>query len=84
MKQDIRQLTQKLSGERNRHTEGAGDLVTDYNGRIADLNVAYDDVITSSREHLQMNSTIMRKEKEIKELEARISFLSSGSSEDEY
>ncbi len=31
-----------------------------------------------------MNHTIMRKEKEIKELEARIAFLSSSSSEDEY
>jgi hypothetical protein len=58
--------------------------VTDYNQMLADLNIAYDDIITSTREHLQMNTTIMRKEKEIKELEARISFLSSGSSEDEY
>lgn len=84
VKQDIRSLTSKLQGERNKHHEGAGDLVGDYNGKLTDLNVAYDDVITSTREHLQMNTTIMRKEKEIKELEARIAFLSSGSSEDEY
>ena len=51
---------------------------------VDDLNVAYDDIITSTKEHLQMNAAIMRKEKEIKELEARIALLSTPASEDEY
>ena len=56
----------------------------DYNDCITDLNIAYDDIITSTREHLQMNSAIMKKEKEIKELEAWLAFLNPVTSEDEY
>jgi len=51
---------------------------------VSDLNVAYDDIITSTKEHLQMNSAIMRKEKEVKEMEARIAFLSNASSDEEH
>ena len=49
-----------------------------------DLNVAYDDIITSTKEHLQMNAAIMRKEKEVKELEARVALLQQPVDSDEY
>lgn len=51
---------------------------------VEDLNVAYDDIITSTKEHLQMNAAIMRKEKEIKELEARVTMMGAPVNDDEY
>ena len=59
-------------------------MIEEYQNLVSDLNVAYDDIITSTKEHMQMNSTIMRKEKEIKELEARIAFTSGGNSDEEH
>jgi len=56
----------------------------EFNERVNELNIAYDDIITSTKEHLQMNTAIMRKEKEIKELEARIAFLSNSGGDGEY
>lgn len=56
----------------------------DYNDCITDLNVAYDDIITSTKEHLQMNTSIVWKEKELKELEARLAFLNPVSTDDEH
>lgn len=56
----------------------------DYNDCITDLNIAYDDIITSSKEHLQLNQAIMKKEKEIKDLEAKLAFQNPVSTDDEY
>jgi len=58
--------------------------VQDYNDSITDLNVAYDDIITSTKEHLQLNQAIIRKEKEMKELEAKLAFLNPVTTDDEY
>lgn len=81
---ELRNLQGKLASEKDRIPQGNHKLVGEYNDRLSDLNIAYDDIITSTKEHVQMNGSIMRKEKEMKELEARIAFLSSGSSEEEH
>lgn len=83
-KGEIRALQQKLAAEKARLPQSNHKLVQEYNDCITDLNVAYDDIITSTKEHLQLNTAIMRKEKEIKELEAKLAFLNPVSSDDEH
>ena len=80
----VRILQQKLQSEKNGPSGNGASNNGDVRKIVDDLNVAYDDIITSTKEHLQMNAAIMRKEKEIKELEARIALLSTPASEDEY
>ena len=81
---EIRNLEEKLDIERTKVPAGNSEMQSEYNQMVSDLNVAYDDIITSTKEHLQMNSAIMRKEKEVKEMEARIAFLSGQSSDEEH
>ena len=79
---EIRVLKSKLVSEA-RDPASSGQQ-SDYSERLADLNIAYDDILVSSSEHLGMNSSLMKKEREIKELEAQLLFLAKGGSDQEY
>ena len=49
---DIRSLQSKLSGESSRLPQGNEDMTHEFNERVNELNIAYDDIITSTKEHL--------------------------------
>ena len=81
-KADIKNLQSKLSAERrapaDQHKQG------EYSERLQDFNVAYEDILISSQEHFAMNASIIKKEKELKDLEARVLFMQQAGSDSEY
>ena len=84
-KEEIRALKDKLSA--------IGELDVDiksfhqednYGHLLQDLNIGYNDIIQSVKDHLTANASILRKEKEIKEMEARIALIDLEALEEEY
>lgn len=84
-KEEVRDLNQKLNaiGEVNidikslHHEENYSQL-------LQDLNIGYTDIVQSCKDHLTANAAILRKEKEIKEMEARITIIDLEALEEEY
>ena len=85
LKDEIRELNGKLSSLGEVHIDTSMyHHEENYSHLIKDLNIGYTDIIQSVKDHLTANSAILRKEKEIKEMEARIALIDLEALEEEY
>jgi chromosome segregation ATPase len=84
-REEVMDLNQKLNaiGEVNIDTK-AYSHEENYSQLLQDLNIGYTDVVQSVKDHLTANAAILRKEKEIKEMEARITIIDLEALEEEY
>lgn len=84
-KEEIRELNDRLRaiGEVQIHTKSF-HYEENYTHLLQDLNIGYTDIIQSVKDHLSANAAILRKEKEIKEMEARIALIDLEALEEEY
>ena len=84
-KEEIRQLNDKLRaiGEVNLETKSFHHE-EEYTTIMGDLNIGYSDIVQSVKDHISANTAILRKEKEIKEMEARIALIDLDALEEEY
>ena len=55
-----------------------------YSSMLKDLHIGYTDIVQSMRDHLNANAAILRKEQEIKEMEARIALIDLDALDEEY
>lgn len=84
-REEIRKLNDQLRliGEVNFQSK-TFQYEESYTHVLQDLNIGYADIIQSVRDHLAANAAILRKEKEIKEMEARIALIDLEALEEEY
>lgn len=84
-REEIRKLNDQLRliGEVNFQSK-TFQYEESYTHVLQDLNIGYADIIQSVRDHLSANAAILRKEKEIKEMEARIALIDLEALEEEY
>lgn len=90
--QNVEQLKDEIKGLNSR-LNSIGEIHIDtsnfkqeenYTHLIKDLNIGYNDIVQSVKDHLTANAAILRKEKEIKEMEARIALIDLDALEEEY
>uniref|UniRef100_A0A7S3NLS4 Uncharacterized protein n=1 Tax=Euplotes crassus TaxID=5936 RepID=A0A7S3NLS4_EUPCR len=90
--QNVEQLKDEIQGLNSRlNSIGEVHINTsdfkheeDYTHLVKDLNIGYNDIIQSVKDHLTANAAILRKEKEIKEMEARIALIDLDALDEEY
>ena len=85
LKGEIRELNNKLNSIGEVHIDTKSFKEEDnYSHLIKDLNIGYTDIVQSVKDHLTANTAILRKEKEIKEMEARIALIDLEALDEEY
>ena len=85
LKEEIRELNSKLNSIGEVHIDTKAFHQEDnYSHLIKDLNIGYTDIVQSVKDHLTANTAILRKEKEIKEMEARIALIDLEALDEEY
>lgn len=84
-KSEIRALNDRLRtiGEVNIESKSF-HYEENYSHVLQDLNIGYTDIVQSVKDHLSANAAILRKEKEIKEMEARIALIDLDALDEEY
>lgn len=84
-KSEIRALNDRLRaiGEVNIESKSF-HYEENYSHVLQELNIGYTDIVQSVKDHLSANAAILRKEKEIKEMEARIALIDLDSLDEEY
>lgn len=84
-RQEIRVLNDKLRAIGEVHLDMRSfDTEEEYTSMLVELNKGYNDVVQSVKDHITANAAILRKEREIKEMEARIALIDLDALEEEY
>jgi chromosome segregation ATPase len=84
-RQEIRALNDKLRSIGEVHFDTRNfESEEEYASMLIELNKGYNDVVQSVKDHITANAAILRKEREIKEMEARIALIDLDALEEEY
>lgn len=84
-KEEIRQLNDRLRALGEVNVDSSTFILEEnYSAQLKDLQIGYSDIILSMKDHLAANAAILRKEKEIKEMEARIALIDLEALDEEY
>jgi len=85
MKKEINQINDRIRSIGEVNIDSSVFLYEeDYSNQLKDLKIGYSDIVQSMKDHLAANAAILRKEKEIKEMEARIALIDLDALDEEY
>lgn len=85
LKEEVRRLNSQLNTLGEVNMESSTFMYEEnYTHQLKDLQIGYNDIVQSMKDHLAANSAILRKEKEIKEMEARIALIDLEALDEEY
>lgn len=85
LKEEVRQMNDRIRAIGEVDIDTSAFLYEeDYAMQLKDLKIGYSDIVQSMRDHLAANAAILRKEKEIKEMEARIALIDLDALDEEY
>ena len=85
LKEEVRLLNERIKTIGEVNLDSSTFLYEeDYSNQLKDLKIGYSDIVQSMKDHLSANAAILRKEKEIKEMEARIVLIDLDALDEEY